>query len=147
MADRGHKCVGEKKGVTLHLKNGQTLFGSSVRKLNYLFGFRRPLDSGSLALATIAPGNIPSVSPVEINTFHTTQGHVHEKFLRSTAKQLGLVLEGSLRECGGCSVAKGVGKPIVRTTSTRADEVFVRFSSTFEDNRLLSRSEEKDTCC
>ena len=36
MADRGHKYVGEKKGVTLHLKNGKTLFGPSVEKLNYL---------------------------------------------------------------------------------------------------------------
>ena len=30
MADRGHKYVGEKKGVAVHLKNGKTLFGRSV---------------------------------------------------------------------------------------------------------------------
>ena len=93
MADRGHKYVCEKNGVTLHLKNGNTLFCPSVRKLNYLYGFRRPLDSSSFALATIAPGKIPSVSPGDISTFHTTLGHVHEKLLRSTAKQLGVVLE------------------------------------------------------
>ena len=124
MVDRGHKFVGEKKRLTLHLKNGKTLFGPSVGTLNYFAGFRRPLDSSSFALATIAPGKIPSVSLVDINTFHTSHGHVHEKLLHSTAKQLGVVLEGFLRECEGCSIAKGLGKPIGRTTSTRADKVF-----------------------
>ena len=93
MADHGHKYVGEKKGVTLHLKNGKTLFCPSVGKLNCLSGFRRPLDSSNLALATIAPGKIPSVLPVDINTFHTSHRHVHDGLLRSTAKQLGIVLE------------------------------------------------------
>ena len=102
------------------------MFGPSVGKLNSFCGFRRPLDSSSFGLATIAPGKIPSESPVDINTFHTSRGHVHEKLLRSTAKQLGVVLEGSLRECEGCSVAKGLGKPIGRTTSTRTDKVFGR---------------------
>ena len=52
---------------------------------------------------------------------------LHEKLLRSTAKQLGVVLEGSLRECEGCSVAKkGLGQPIGRTTLTRAVKVFGR---------------------
>ena len=51
---------------------------------------------------------------------------MHEKLLRSTAKQHGVVLEGSLRECEGYSVAKGLGKPIARTASTRADKIFGR---------------------
>ena len=89
MADCGQKYVGEKKGVTLHLINGKTLFGPLVGKLNYFSGFRRPLDSSNPALATIATGKIPSVSPVDINTFHTSRGHVDEKLLRSSAKQLG----------------------------------------------------------
>ena len=108
MADCGHKYVGEKKGVALHLKNGKTLFGPSVGKLNYLSGFRRSLDSSIPALATITTGEIPSVSPVGINTFHTSRKHVHEKSLRSTAKQLGGGLEGSLRKRKECSVAKGL---------------------------------------
>ena len=48
MADCGHKYVGEKKGLTLHLKNGNTLFGLSAGKLNYLSAFRHPLDSSNL---------------------------------------------------------------------------------------------------
>ena len=63
---------------------------------------------------------------MDIKTFHTSHGLVHEKLLGSTAKQFGVVLEGSLRECEGCSVTKGLGKPIGRTTSTRADKVSVR---------------------
>ena len=126
MTDRGHKYVGEKKRLMLYLKNGKTLFGPSVGKLKCSSGFRRPLDSSNFALATIAPRKIPFVSPVDIDTFHTSHGHVYRKLLRSTAKQLGLVLEGSLRGCEGCSVAKYLGKTIGRTTSTKAVKVFGR---------------------
>ena len=129
MADRGHKCVGEKNEVVLHLKNRKTLFGPSVGKLNYFSGFRRPLDSSNSALTTIATGKIPSVSPGDINAFHTSRGHVHEKSLRCTAKQLGGVLGGCLREREGCSVAKSLGKPIGRTTSTRAEKVLLNSGS------------------
>ena len=128
MADRGHKYVGEKKEVISHLKIGKTLSGPSVGKLNYLLGFRHSPHSSKFALATIAPGEISSVSPVNANMFHTSYGYVYDKLLRSTAKQLGVVLEGSLRECKGCSAAKGLGKPIGRITATRAEGIwsFVR---------------------
>ena len=82
----------------LHLKNGKVIFRPSVGKLSDVSGFRRPLSSSSFVLATIAPRKIPSVSPVNINTFHAFHGYVHEKLLRPTAKQLGVVLEGPLRE-------------------------------------------------
>ena len=102
------------------------MFRPSVGKLNYLSRFRRLLDSSNFALATIAPGKISSVSSVDINTFHTSYAHLHEKMLRSTTKQLGVVLEVYLRECEGYSVANDLGKPIGRTTSTRADKIFGR---------------------
>ena len=89
IVDRGHKYVREKKGVALRLENGKTLFGPAIGKLNYFSGFRRSLDSSNSALATIAPGKTPSVSSV-VNTFHTSHGHIHDKLLRSTAKQLGV---------------------------------------------------------
>ena len=149
MADRGHKYVGEKKGVASHLKNGQTLFGPSVGKLNYFSGYRRPDSTSSFGLATIAPGKIPSVLPMDINIFHTSHGHVHQTLLRFPAKQLGVVLERYLRECEGCSVAKGLGKPIGRTTSTSQGPIryLVVCSLTFVEQSLLSRSEENDTYC
>ena len=108
------------------MKNRKTLFGLSVGKLNCLSGFRRRLDPCELALVTIARRKVSSTSPVDMNTFHASHGHVKETFLRSTATLLGVVLEWTLRECEGCSVANGLGKPIGRTTSTRADKVFGR---------------------
>ena len=61
---------------------------------------------------------------MDVNTFHASHGYVHEKLLRSAAKQLGVVLEGSLKEYDGCSVAKGYDNPIGRTTFTRVNKVF-----------------------
>ena len=136
MVDRGHKYVGEKKGVTLRLKNEKVLFDPSVGKLNYPSRFRRPLDSSNFALAAIAPGKIRSVSAVDINTFHTSHGHVLDKLLCSTDKQFRVVLEESLRECEGCLVAKDLGKPIGRTTSTRADKVSIYLIWSFFGRRL-----------
>ena len=40
----------------------------------------------------------------------------------------------------GCSVAKGLGKPIGRTTSTRVDKVFSRLSFRFVEKGMLRRS-------
>ena len=104
VAGRGHKYAGKQKGVRLHLKNVKPFFGPSVGKLNYLSAFYRPLNSSKFAFATIAPGKIPSFSPVNINTFHASHGHVREKLFRSTAKQLGVVLEGSLRDVWSLTV-------------------------------------------
>ena len=112
IADSSHKYVGEKMGAALHLKNRKALFGPSVEKLKYLSGFRRPLDSSNFALATIAPGKISYVSPVDINTFHTSHELVNEKYCSVPQPN--------------SSVAEGLGKPIGRTTLTKADKVFGR---------------------
>ena len=80
MADRGHKCVAEKTGEMLPLKNRTTLFGLSVGNQNYFSRLRRTLDSSKSALATIAPENIFYLSPVDINTFRASHGHVQRNF-------------------------------------------------------------------
>ena len=144
MVDCGHKYFGEKKGVTFHLKNEKTLFDLSVGKLNSLSGFRRPPDSSNFALAAITPGKMPSFSPVDINAFHVPHRHVHEKLLRTTAKQLGLPLEGSLRECEGCSIAKGRSAGQLRQEPIM---YLVVCCSTFVQQIMLRRPEENDTCC
>ena len=59
--------------------------------------------------------------------FQTPRGRVQEKPLRS--KQLGGVREGSLREREGCSVTKRLGKPIGKTTWTRADQLLLNRGS------------------
>ena len=146
MANRGHKYVGEKKGVALHLKNGNTLLGLSVRKLNGLSVFRHQLDLNGFAPAKIAPEKIPSVLPVDINTLYASHGPVDKKLPRSIAKQIKVVLEKTLREYEGCLVAKGLGKPICRTTSTRADKVFDCLLVEIVKKSLLRRLEEIGTC-
>ncbi|CAB1116481.1 unnamed protein product [Ectocarpus sp. CCAP 1310/34] len=80
------------------------------------------IDSGrELACAIIAPGNAKANrTPVDINDFHCAHGHSHEVLLKNTAKQQGVTLVGQLRECMGCSTAKGLSKPIPNRTSTRA---------------------------
>ena len=85
------------------------------------------------ACAVIAPGQAKApTTPTDINLFHCTYGHTHEALLKQTAKQQGVSLSGELYEYRGCSMAKGLRKPIVRSTNTRADEklerVFVDFS-------------------
>ena len=51
--------------------------------------------------------------------FHQSHGYLHEGLLRETAKQLGVTLVGKLHECKGCSMAKGLRKPIPTCTTTR----------------------------
>ena len=79
--------------------------------------------------ATIAPGGKPSNfnMDVDINDFHCSFGHVHERILRGRAKQRNANLTGTLRECQGCPIAKGRAKPISKTTGTRAVKPGDRF--------------------
>ena len=57
---------------------------------------------------------------VDTNDFHCSFGHAHEGLLRETAKQRNVNLTATLRECQGCSIAKGHAKQIATTTGTRA---------------------------
>ena len=72
--------------------------------------------------ATIALGvKPPHINmDVDINDSHRSFGHVHGGLLRETAKQRNVNLTGMLRECQGCSTAKGRAKSISTTTGTRA---------------------------
>ena len=75
------------------------------------------------ACAVIAPGQAKApTTPTDINTFHCTYDHTHEALLKQTAKQKGASLSEELHECRGCSMAKGLRKPIARSTNTRADK-------------------------
>ena len=85
------------------------------------------------ACAVIAPGKVKTPNPPpDINILHCTFGHAHEGLLKKTATQQGIAYSGELHECRGCSMAKGLRKPIARSTQTRADKrlqrVFVDLS-------------------
>ena len=135
MTQKGHTYTGDKDGVTLKLKGGETVFFPLVGKLCRQYGYR-PEAAGSMvdtACATIAPGEAKApTTPTDINILHCTFGHTHEILLKKTATQQGIAYSGELHECRGCSMAKGLRKSIARSTHTRADKklhrVFVDLS-------------------
>ena len=67
------------------------------------------------ACAVITSGQAKGpTTPTDINLFHCTYGHTHEALHKQTAMQQGVSLSGELHECRGCSMAKGLRKPIAR---------------------------------
>ena len=81
---------------------------------------RRVVDT---ACAVTVPGKAKApTTPTDINTLHCTHGHTHEVLLKKTAEQQGVNLSGELHECRGCSIAKGLRKPIAKSAHTREDK-------------------------
>ena len=135
MAQKCHTYTGDKDGVTLELKGGKTVFFPLVGKLCRQYGYRPKAANNMVdtACAVIAPGKAKAPNPpTDINILHCTFGHAHEGLLKKTATQQGIAYSGELHECRGCSMAKGLRKPIARSTHTRADKrlqrVFVDLS-------------------
>ena len=122
MTLQGHTNTGDKAGITLKLNGGETVFFPQVGKLYRQYGYR-PEAVGSMvdtACATIAPGKAKApTTPIDINILHCTFGDIHEALLKKTAAQQGIAYSGELHECRGCSMAKGLRKPIARSTHTR----------------------------
>ena len=122
MTLKGHTYTGDKGGVTLKLKGGETVFFPLVGKLCRQYGFR-PEAAGSMvdsACTTIAPGKAKTpTTPTDINILHCTFGHTHEVLLKK--EQQGVNPSGELHECRGCSMARGLRKSIARSTHTGAD--------------------------
>ena len=122
MTLKGHTYTGDKGGVTLKLKGGETVFFPLVGKLCRQYGFR-PEAAGSMvdsACTTIAPGKTKTpTTPTDINILHCTFGHTHEVLLKN--EQQGVNPSGELHECRGCSMARGLRKSIARSTHTGAD--------------------------
>ena len=88
MTQKGRTYTGDKDGVTLKLKGGETVFFPLVGKLCRQYGYR-PEAAGSMvdtACATIAPGKAKApTTPTDINILHCTFGHTHEVLLKKTA--------------------------------------------------------------
>ena len=122
MTLKGHTYTGDKGGVTLKLKGGETVFFPLVGKLCRQYGFR-PEAAGSMvdsACTTIAPGKTKTpTTPTDINILHCTFGHTHEVLLKK--EQQGVNPSGELHKCRGCSMARGLRKSIARSTHTGAD--------------------------
>ena len=85
-----------------------------------------PVATAEHAFPVIAPDLTPTTSPVNICAYHRAHGHIHEALLGETAKQTVVILEGMLHEFKGCSLVKGLRKPIARSTHVRTDKNFGR---------------------
>ena len=111
-----------KNGVNSQFKSGQKLQARKFGRTIVLRGYCMTRNDDKAFRATIAPGVKPPNfnMDVDINDFNCSFGHVHEGLLRETAKQQNVNLTGTLRECQGCSIAKGRATPIATTTGTRA---------------------------
>ena len=135
--DSGRTYTGNKNGVTVEFKTGETVFFPSVGRLNFLYAYCPVALIDENTNAVIAPRPEPSNrgTPADINAFHAAHAHAYEGALRKTAKQMGVTFKGELRECKGCSMAKGIRMPIPSKTQGRAAKILFRVF-------FLSRGEE-----
>ncbi|CAN0197419.1 unnamed protein product, partial [Pylaiella littoralis] len=119
---QGHTYNGDSRGITMHLKSGQTLLAPLVGNLHYAYGYRLGSEIEQTC-AVLAPGRL-STKNVDINAYHRSTAHTHELLLRKSAAQQGVVLEkgSKLLPCVGCSLAKGISAPIHKTTACRSDK-------------------------
>ena len=86
------------------------------------YGYRVDCSTRENSCTVLAPGQLPKKPVVDINDYHSAAGKSHEVLVRKTAEQQGIVREGKLLECIGCSMAKGLRKGIKKSTYTRADK-------------------------
>ena len=128
----GHTFEGQPAGVVVKLKSERSIVFSLTGNLYSLYGYLVDCSTREDACAVLAPGKPPNKPVVNINDYHCATGHSHEALLRKTAEQQGIVLEGKLLACKGCSMAKGLRRGIKQSTHTRADKklgrVFVDLS-------------------
>ena len=131
MTLQGHTYTGDKDGITLKLSGGETVFFPLISKLYRQYEYRRKA-AGSMvdtACATIAPGKAKApTTSTDINILHCTFGHIHGVLLKKTATQQGIAYNGDLHVCRRCSMAKGLRKPIARSTHKKLQRVFVDLS-------------------
>ena len=121
---KGHTYAGDKNRVTLKLKGRKIVHFPLIGKLCRQYGYPPEAKSRVVdtACAVIAPGQAKApTSPSDINTFHCTYGHTDEVLPRKTAEQQEVNLNRELHECRGCSMAKGLRKPIARSIHTGED--------------------------
>ena len=129
LAQEGHPSAVEESGLTFNQNGGGTVQFTLIGTFYPQYGYR-PEVTGRMvdtACAVITPGQAKGpTTPTKINLFHCTYGHIQEALHEQTAKQQGVSLSGELHECRGCSMAKGLRKPIARSTDTRADKKLQR---------------------
>lgn len=122
---RGHTSEGGPREILAKLTTTQIILFPLVGKLHTLNDFR-PGSITKCACAVISTGRMPPnfTGIVDTNDFHCALGHFHEVLLRKTAEYQGVILEGMLHECRGCSLATGLKGIIKRLTHRREVKTF-----------------------
>ena len=132
LVKNGHTFEGRPVGIVVKLKSERLNVFPLNGNLYSRYGYRVGCSTRGDACAVLAPGKLPNKPVVDINDYHCAAGHFHEALLRNTAEQQGIVLEGKLLECKGCSMVKSLRRGIKQSTHTRADlklgRVFVDLS-------------------
>ena len=132
LVKHGHTYEGRPARIVVKLKSERPIVFPLTGNLYSLYGYRVDCSTRGDAYAVLAPRKLPNKPVVNVNNYHCAAGQSHEALLRKTAEQQGLVLEGKLLECKGCSMAKGLHQSIKQSTHTRADmklgRVFVDLS-------------------
>lgn len=121
LAEEGHSYVGKQGGLTLTTAAGGNVWFPRNGKLLTQVGYQTEPTVDIACAAVIVPGKAKAATPTDLNYYHDSHGHTHERLLRITAKQQGVELtDGPLRNCLGCSMSKGQVKSVKKVTDNRA---------------------------
>ena len=132
LVKNGHTFEGRSAGIVVKLKSERSIVFPLTGNLYNLHGYRVDCSTKDDARAVLAPGKLPNKPVVNINDYHCATGHSHEAPLRKNAEQQGIVREGKLLECKGCSMAKGLRQGIKQFTHTREEKKLGRVFRGFE---------------
>ena len=131
LVKNGLTSEGRPTGVVVKLKSERSIVFSLTGTLYTLYDYQVDCSSGEMPALYSPRDNCPR-SPRLTSDYRCAAGHSHEVLLRKTAEEQGIVLEGKLLECRGCSMAKGLRKGNKQSTHTRAGKklgrVFVDLS-------------------
>ena len=120
LVKHGHTFEGHPAGIIVKLKFERSIVLPLTGNLYSLYGYRVDCSTRRDACAVLAPGKLPNKPVVNIHDYHCAAGHSHKELLRKTAEHQGVVLEGTLLECNGCSMEKGLRRGIKQSTHTQA---------------------------
>ena len=125
----GHTFEGRSAGIVVKLKSERSIGFPLTGNLYSLYGYRVDCSTRGDACDVLPPGKLPNKPVVNINDYHCSAGHSHDALLRKTAEQQGVVREGKLLECKGCSMqflsdtrADGVPSQVVTVRSDGGGE-------------------------
>ena len=122
---RGNSYEGSGDVIRLNLKRGGMLNFHSHGNLNCIEAVRVQPEYAHAVLAP-AKSQVSTDRTVDVNVFHAAYGHQNEVLLRETAKAQNVILTGEMQPCLGCSLAKGLRKPIPSSSTTRATTKLAR---------------------